>query len=73
MIEGHVGQAAGEEHREDAVFANGLVEGGDEVVFGDGALFEVLLHQLVFAFGDELDQGLVAGLGIRGERGGNFA
>ena len=27
-IEGDVGQAAGKEHGEDAVFANGLVEGG---------------------------------------------
>ena len=72
MIEGHVGEAAGEEHREDAVFADGFVERGDEVVFGYSALFEVLLHELVFAFGDELDQRLVAGLGVGHKRGGNF-
>jgi hypothetical protein len=32
VVEGHVGQAAGEEHREDAVFADGFVERGDEVL-----------------------------------------
>ena len=73
MIEGHVGQAAREEHGEDAVFADGFVERGDEVLFGDGALLEVLFHQLVFAFGDELDQSFVAGLGVGRERGGNFS
>ena len=49
------------------------MERGDEVVFGDGAFFEVFFHQLVFAFGDELDESFVAGLGIGGERGGNFS
>ena len=73
MIEGHVGEAAREQHREDAVFADGFVERGDEVVFGDGALLEELFHQLVFAFGDELDESFVAGLGVGSERGGNFS
>ena len=73
MIGGHVGQAAGKQHREDAVFANGFVERGDEVLLGDGALGEVLFHQLVFAFGDQLDQRFVRGLGLRREAGGNFA
>ncbi len=73
VIEGHVGQAAGEEDGEDAVFADGFVERGDEVLFGDGALLEVLFHELVFAFGDQLDEGFVAGLGVGGQRGGNFA
>ncbi len=72
MIEGHVGEAARKEHGEDAVFANGFMERGDEVVFGDGAFLEILFHQLVFAFGDELDESFVAGLGIGSERGGNF-
>jgi hypothetical protein len=49
------------------------VEGGDKVLFGDGALLEVLLHQLVFAFGDQFDQRFVAGLGVGGYTGGNFA
>ena len=52
MIEGDVGQAAAEEHGEDAVFADGLVERGDQVLLLDSALLKVLLHQLVFAFGD---------------------
>ena len=73
MIEGHVGEAAGEEHGEDAVFADGFVEGGDEVLFGDGAVVEVLFHQLVFAFGDELDESFVAGLGVGSQAGGNFS
>ncbi len=60
MVEGHVGQAAGEQHGEDAVFANGFVERGDEVLLGDGALLEVLFHELVFAFGDQLDERFVA-------------
>ena len=72
MIEGHVGEAAGEQHGEDAVFADGFMERGDEVVFGDGAFLEVLFHQLVFAFGNELDESFVAGLGVGSERGGNF-
>ena len=73
MIEGHVGEAAREEHGEDAVFADGFMERGDEVVFRDGAFFEVLFHQLVFAFGDELDESFMAGLGVGRERGGNFS
>ena len=73
MVEGHVGEAAGEEDREDAVFANGFVQGGDEVLFGDGALLEVLLHEFIFAFGDEFDESFVAGLGVCGYAGGDFA
>ena len=63
MIGGDVGQAAGEQHREDAVFANGFVERGDQVLLGNGALGEVLFHELVFAFGDQFHQGFVGGLG----------
>ena len=72
MIEGHVGEAAGKEHGEDAIFADGFVKRGDEVIFGDGAFLEVLFHQLVFAFGNELDESFVAGLGVGRERRGNF-
>src|SRR3984957_17465966 len=49
------------------------MECGDEVVFRDSAFFKILLHQLVFAFGDELDESFVAGLGVGSERGGNFS
>ena len=72
VVEGHVGEAAGEEHGEDAVFADGFVERGDEVLFGERAGLEVLLHQLVLAFGDQLDESLVAGLGVGGQVGGDF-
>ena len=72
MVGGDVGDAAGEQDGEDAVFANGFVERGDEVLLGDGALGEVLFHQLVFAFGDQFDQRFVGGLGRLGEAGGNF-
>ena len=41
------------------------MEGGDEVLFGERAGF-------VFAFGDQLDQRLVAGLGVGREAGGNL-
>jgi len=73
MVEGHVGQAAGKEHGEDAVIADGLVERGDEVVFSDCAFLEILFHELVFAFGYQFDESLVAGFGFSNERGGNFA
>ncbi len=59
MVGGDVGFAADEQDGEDAVFANGLVERGDEVLLGDGAFGEVLLHELVFAFGDEFDENFV--------------
>src|ERR1700722_305840 len=49
------------------------MECGDEVVFRDSAFFKILFHQLVFAFGDELDESFVAGFGIGSERGGNFS
>ena len=49
-----------EEHGEDAIFADRFVQRGDQVLFGNGALLEVLFHQLVFAFGDELHQRFVA-------------
>src|SRR6185437_3724347 len=73
MVGGDVGAAAREEDGEDTVFADGFMERGDEVVFGDGALFEEFLHQLVLAFGDELHQGLVGGLGLGSQVGGHFA
>ncbi len=38
MVGGDVGEAGTEQDGEDAVFADGFVEGGDEVLLGDGAL-----------------------------------
>jgi hypothetical protein len=68
VVEGHVGQAAGKQHGEDAVFADGFVERGDEVLFSDCAFLEILFHELVFAFGYQLDESLVAGFGFRRAR-----
>ena len=72
MIEGHVGQAARKEHGEDAIFADSFVQRGDQVIFGNGALLEIFFHQLVFAFGNQLDERFVAGLGVGREGGGNL-
>ena len=44
-----------------------------EMSRGKRALVEELFHQLVFAFGDELDESFMAGLGVGRERGGNFS
>ena len=67
-------QAAGEEHREDAVFANGLMQRGDQVLLGNRALGEVLFHQLVLALGHQFDQRFVRGLGVGCDQaGGNLA
>ena len=73
VVGADVAEAAGVEDGEDAVFADGFVESGDEVLFGDGSFAEELFHELVFAFGDELDQGFVRGLGFGLEAGGDFA
>ena len=73
VVGGDIGFAGAEEDGEDAVVADGLVERGDEVIFGDGSLFKELFHQLVLAFGDELDQGLVGFLGGVGHSGGDFS
>ena len=57
------------EHREDPHLAHFLVEPGDDVFFGQRALFEELFHQVVFAFGDQFDQFLVRlfrGFGVLG-------
>src|SRR6185437_7131902 len=73
VVGGDVGAAARKEDGENAVFADSFVQRGDEVAFGDGALLEKFFHQLVLAFSDELDKGLMGGLGLGGEVGGHFA
>ena len=49
------------------------MERGDEVLGRQRALVKELFHQLVFAFGDELDESFVARLGVGSERGGDFS
>ena len=46
---------------------------GDQMLLGNRALGEVLLHQLVFALGHQFDQRLVRGLGGAASVGGNLA
>ncbi len=72
MVQGHVGEAAGKEHGKDAALADGFMKGGDEMLFGERAGFEVLLHQFVLDLGHQFDQRLVACLGVGGQAGGNF-
>src|SRR5690348_14649770 len=73
LVGADVAQAGGEEHREDAVFADGLVQGRDEVLFGDGSLVEELFHQGVIALGDHFHQLFVGFLSGAGQVRGNFA
>ncbi len=68
MVGGDVAEGAGVEDGEDAVFADGVVDGLDEVLFREGALGEELFHELVFFSGDELDESFVRGLGFGFER-----
>jgi len=51
VVGGDVAEGAGVEDGEDAVFADGVVDGLDEVLFRDGAEGEELFEEIVFAFG----------------------
>src|SRR6185437_3215641 len=73
VVGGDVGAAAREEDGENAVFADCFMKRRDEMVLGDGALLKEFFHQLVLAFGDELDKCFMGGLGLGGEVGGHFA
>ena len=52
------------ENREDPVLPNRLMQRADQVILRDGADSEELLHQLVLAFGHQLDKRLMRRLGI---------
>ena len=58
-VTAHVSQPARKEHGEDTIFADGLMQGDNQVLCGDGSFAEKLFHQLVFAFGHQLHQRLV--------------
>ena len=73
VVGADVAQAAGVEYREDAVFADGLVERGDQMLFGDRALAEELFHEFVFAFGDDFDERFVRGFGVVHDGVGDLA
>ncbi len=72
MVGADIAQSADVEHGEESVFADRLVERGDEVLFGDGALAEELLHQFIFAFSDDFNESFVRGLCVVLHRIGNL-
>ena len=71
FVAADVAQAGGEQDGEELVFADGVVDAGDDVLLADGSGVEELAHELVIAFGDEFDEGLVRGLGLLGHVGGD--
>ena len=71
FVGAHVSQTGGEQDGKNLVFANGVVQAGDDVFLVDGAFLEELFHQRVVAFGNQLDQALVRGLGLFFHIGGN--
>ena len=73
LVGAHVAQAGGEQHGENLVFADGVVQSGDDVLFVDGAFLEELFHERVVALGDQFDQALVRGLGLLFHVGGDGA
>ena len=54
-----IAETAAENHREDLVFPDGIVQRRNQVFFAEGAGLEELLHQLVIAFGNQFNQPLV--------------
>src|SRR4051812_28422607 len=71
VIHADVAETGGEEHGEDLVVFDGLVQRGDEMLFRDGSSIEELFHQFVFAFSDDLDQLLVSFFALLGDVIGN--
>ncbi len=59
-----VAQAGAEDHGEDFVFANGVVQRRNQVFFRNGSLLEKFFHQRVVAFGHQFHQLFVRGLGL---------
>src|SRR6266851_1420728 len=51
---------------------DGFADGGDEVVDGNGAFAEKLLHHFVVAFSDHFDEFFVSFLGVAGQGGGDL-
>ena len=72
LVAADVAQAGSEEHGEELVFAYRIVNAGDDVLLADSSGLEEFAHQLVIAFGDQLDQGLVGCLGLLGQAGGDL-
>jgi hypothetical protein len=60
-----VAQPGAEDHGENLVFADGIVQGWNQVFLAERSGFEELFHQLVVAFGYEFHQHLVRFLHLR--------
>ena len=62
-VRASVAETGGEQHRENFVLANGVVQRRDQVLLGNCALVEEFFHERVVAFGNHLDQLFVGLLG----------
>ena len=67
----HVAEPGSKQHGEDLVFANGVVQPADDVLFADGTGLEELFHQLVVAFGNKFDESFVCCFGLLSHVVGN--
>ena len=66
-------QTAGVQNGEDPIFANSLMQRGDQVLLWNRALGEKLFHQFVFPFRDQLHQCFMRGLRVSTQVAGNLA
>ena len=73
LVDADVSQPRSKQHRENLVFADRVMQRGNEMFFRNGAFFEELLHQLVVALGDQFHQLLVRFLGGRRQIGRDLA
>src|SRR5215831_19911953 len=71
VVSADVAQPGGKQHRENSVFLDGFMQGGNQVFFSDGAFIKELFHQLVFAFSDDLHQLFMGFFGGGFQFGGN--
>src|SRR5207253_10774326 len=72
LVGDDVAQGRREQHGEQLVLADGIVQSGNQILFGNRAFVEEFFHQLVVAFGNQLDQLFVRLLGGAGQIGGDL-
>src|SRR6266576_2794440 len=63
LVDANVSQSRGEQHRENLVFSDGIMQRGNEMFLRNRALVEELLHQPVVTLGNQFDQLLMRFLG----------